>query len=410
MDKNKKRDDILFSEEIIDNLELKKTIKIPVVNRISNINIQWMDTREKNINQTLFYLNDIKNKIESLDENVWIRIRKYINIYESPSENYQQQYTRQKKHNPISRAYYKLKEILIDFKINCNCNSFHIAESPGGFIQAVIEYKNKKYCFNDKNKCYTVSLEKNNYDIPSYHNSIINNIFVKILNKSINDSFNGDVTNIKNMMIMIEYFKKNNIQLSFITADGGINDSDNFNDKEINHINLIFSEIVLGLSVLENNGTFVIKIFDIYTKSMKHIIYLLSYLFESVYITKPLTSRCTNSEKYIVCNKFKKERFCPISNTLFKVCIDINDNNGVIYSLFDCIPNSIFNMLYQYNEYISKIQAYYITQTLDFIKYIECYFPLYKNDPSYLYNYSFFTIGFNKKKKLLNKKWNEKYG
>ena len=53
-------------------------------------------------------------------------------------------------------------------------------------------------------------------------------------------------------------------------------------------------------------GDFIVKIFDIFTKSTCDILYILSSLYKQVYITKPYTSRLANSEKYIVCRGFKK--------------------------------------------------------------------------------------------------------
>ena len=53
------------------------------------------------------------------------------------------------------------------------------------------------------------------------------------------------------------------------------------------------------------NGTFILKIFDMFSKSTQDYIYLLSLFYNKVYIFKPQTSRLANSEKYIVCKDFK---------------------------------------------------------------------------------------------------------
>ena len=53
------------------------------------------------------------------------------------------------------------------------------------------------------------------------------------------------------------------------------------------------------------NGHFIMKIFDIFTKTTVDIIYILSSLYKQVFIVKPYTSRLANSEKYIVCKYFK---------------------------------------------------------------------------------------------------------
>ena len=47
-------------------------------------------------------------------------------------------------------------------------------------------------------------------------------------------------------------------------------------------------------------GTFVLKIFDIFTEPTIDFLYLLSSLYKNVFIMKPETSRIANSEKYII--------------------------------------------------------------------------------------------------------------
>ena len=55
----------------------------------------------------------------------------------------------------------------------------------------------------------------------------------------------------------------------------------------------------------KQGGHFILKVFDIFHQSSVELIYLLSCFYERVYIIKPHTSRHANSEKYIVCKKFK---------------------------------------------------------------------------------------------------------
>ena len=57
-----------------------------------------------------------KNKIETVDQKDWARIRKYTNIYESPIKGVYKK--------PISRAFYKLWELL--FHIYINIEKIHV--------------------------------------------------------------------------------------------------------------------------------------------------------------------------------------------------------------------------------------------------------------------------------------------
>jgi len=59
------------------------------------------------------------------------------------------------------------------------------------------------------------------------------------------------------------------------------------------------------MALQKKGGSFVLKIFDTFSYCSIQLIYLLSYLYEDVCITKPLPSRPANSEKYIICNNFR---------------------------------------------------------------------------------------------------------
>lgn len=84
---------------------------------------------------------------------------------------------------------------------------------------------------------------------------------------------------------------------------------------------------VLGISVdsrllAKSNavgGTFVCKFFDIHEEFTANIVWLLYQLFEGICITKPLSSRPANSERYIVCKDLQVEKPVEIINTLMMV-------------------------------------------------------------------------------------------
>ena len=185
---------------------------------------------------------------------------------------------------------------------------------------------------------------------------------------------NGDITDLSVLLKL--YSKLKNEKISFITADGGIPDKSLFNKKEILHINLIICEIFLGLLVLEESGSFILKVFDLFLDSTVSMLYLLSYLFETVSITKPLTSRSTNSEKYIVCKGYHKNLFTTtIKNNLIKI---ISKNKGIlvyldtvdilkIETIFEDIDPEFVNSIKMYNQMYTENQISNISYTLDYI-------------------------------------------
>ena len=51
-------------------------------------------------------------------------------------------------------------------------------------------------------------------------------------------------------------------------------------------------------------GHFVIKFFETFTESSIKLIEILSQFYKNIFIYKPLTSRSSNSEKYVICESF----------------------------------------------------------------------------------------------------------
>lgn len=304
-----------------------------------------------------------KNKIGKIDSQTWLFARKLVNVYEYPRIKTEYCISRGIVRTPVSRAYYKLWEILHDFKVNCDGDSLHLAESPGGFIQSTVDYRNTKYLRNSFNS-YAVSLNSptGNFEVPKFHRDIYKTKNVKIFDFGEGE---GDITKLSTFYNIQRALKGKKIRL--VTADGGINDKGNFDNKEINHVNLIFSELIQAVFVLEEGGTFIVKIFDIFSNSTVNIIYLLTYLFATVRITKPLTSRSTNSEKYVVCSGFNAKKCYSIRNKLFKLLYCINYCDGIVESLFEIKSKQFIEKILKFNRDCIKTQGESIEKILAYI-------------------------------------------
>ena len=90
------------------------------------------------------YLYEIKGKITDIDK-AWDIYKKYTNPYEYIHTNTPQTKRPISKYKPLSRSYFKMIEILHTFSIVFpnSIKSFHLAEGPGGFIEALLyERKN----------------------------------------------------------------------------------------------------------------------------------------------------------------------------------------------------------------------------------------------------------------------------
>ena len=128
-------------------------------------------------------LNKQKNKIDiiyNVNSSLWDEIKKFSNEYEFIYTNSFDNFKNVSNIYPISRSYFKLWEILHDFRINNdeiinyvsntdNGNeddeyiTCHLAEGPGGFIECLYKYI-LKYITNDFSniKIYGSTLISNN--------------------------------------------------------------------------------------------------------------------------------------------------------------------------------------------------------------------------------------------------------
>ena len=80
----------------------------------------------------------------------------------------------------------------------------------------------------------------------------------------------------------------------------------------------------------------IIKLFEIHTDITIKMISILSSIYNKVYITKPLTSRPSNSERYIVCVNFNGLESFDKDNTVIKLFEDLLEriNTNEINNMF----------------------------------------------------------------------------
>tara|TARA_Y100001970_G_scaffold293714_1_gene442576 strand:+ start:5556 stop:6743 length:1188 start_codon:yes stop_codon:yes gene_type:complete len=324
---------------------------------------------EPHINKSLYsYSQIVKNKINDIPTE-WNYNKKYTNIYEFIHTNISPNNDSISKLKPVSRAFYKLIEIINTTNIlqpyeNQNIKSFHLAEAPGGFIEALSYYRQN---YNDS--YYSISLiDNNNKNIPVWKKSnLINN-----KNIIFDDGIDG-TGNLYNEDNFSYFNNKYFSQFDFVTADGGIDFSNDFKSQEYLAFKLILCEIFYALSILKYNGNFILKIYDIFNKTTMQCIYLLSSLFKNIKIFKPKTSRSANSEKYIICQNltYNDEQKIKLIEKFYKILKVYNNMQGNYFI------DSFLNINIQH-YFINKIQEinsilgnYQIKNILTTIKLIE---------------------------------------
>jgi 23S rRNA U2552 (ribose-2'-O)-methylase RlmE/FtsJ len=290
-------------------------------------------------------------------------------------------------YEPLSRSYFKMIEIIHEFLdeynpliYKNNIKTLHLAEGPGGFMEAFINYRNNK---NDL--YYGITLKSTNNNIPGWNKSsyFINknknlNLITGIDNK-------GDLYNINNHYYIMNRLGRNTIDI--ITGDGGFDFSVDYNMQEELAQKLIYSQIIMAFSMLKIGGTFICKLFDTFLDLTQEFIFLLNLFYDKVYIYKPYTSRIANSERYIICKGYK-----GIKTLYLYELIQVLD----LWNDFDNINKTNKDDYYNYNFRNSNCNKRIILKSI-----------LNINDDYYNSNIQLLYRDFKKKIKIINDKFQD---
>ena len=340
--------------------------KIQNNNTIININDIEVSTDYDSLDMCpslVSYLTKSKNKINDLIDQ-WDNIKKNTNTYEFIHTQIPSCKFSISKYKPLSRSYFKMIEILNFFnlikKFDNKINTFHLAEGPGGFIEAIA------YLRKNKNDSYTgITLTTQDNSIPNWNKC--KDIMKKYNNINLEYGIDND-GNILSPNNLRSCFLKYRNKMDLITADGGFDFSVDFNNQEKLATNLIFAEICFAILTQKKGGTFILKYFDIFHKMSIDMLYLLNCFYTTITITKPCTSRVANSEKYIVCENFKFEDTSGYFNTLYKIFSDYDLKSCNITSLIKTdIPCIFINQVTEINYILGQSQIENINSTIDLI-------------------------------------------
>jgi len=308
------------------------------------------------------YLLILKQSIDEYYE-YWDIMKKITNPYEYIHTIVPNHKCSLCKYKPLSRSFFKMIEMINTFDFLNDRNpiqSFHLAEGPGGFIEA-FNYKRK----NPADVYYGMTLINDNSNIPSWKKAshILNSN--KNIKLEYGASKNGDLFLKENLLYCNKKYAK---CMDYITGDGGFDFSSDFNNQEDISFKLILSQVFYALIMQKKGGHFVLKIFDVFKIKTVEVIYLLCNLYENVFIFKPNTSRSANSEKYIICRNYKNNNKRIISNIIENFDILINQVE-TIHSLFNIHFNQLFiTKLQEINAIYGQQQLENIKNTLGLIR------------------------------------------
>ena len=308
------------------------------------------------------------DKLENIDN--WDKMKKIGNPYELIYTSYNKKRKNDSisSYIPISRSYFKLWEIFYNFELFKDFQNdqpfifSHLAEGPGGFMEASYNYMKKN---NKKNNYYYgITLKPHNEYVPDWNK--IKKIFDNDKKVQI------DYGNLYIYDDVLKYVKKfEEKKAHFVTADGGFDYSNDFNGQELNSCQIIYSEIAIALNVLRKNGCFVVKVFDLFSITSCQFLAILTSHFRVVNIYKPETSRPANSEKYLVCQDFldnistqQKYNYLLIIKLWNELQNQLSlKNSSFIFQSIN-VHSQLIHLIAEYNELYVKKQLHYLDNTI----------------------------------------------
>jgi len=170
------------------------------------------------------YLNIVKQQINQYILK-WDIYKKYTNTYEYIHSNIPNTKSSVCKYKPLSRSFFKMFELCkthdILNNLPINCETFHIAEGPGGFIEAILYLRNNK-----DDIYYGMTLQDDNPNVPGWKKS---NHFLKMNTNVILENGIDDTGNLLNKENLIYCYEKYKGTIDVVTGDGGFDFSLDFN-------------------------------------------------------------------------------------------------------------------------------------------------------------------------------------
>lgn len=342
------------------------SIKFSICGSKNNDCHKLPDLNNIQFHTTINDLNAIKSKIDKIGEKDWDYFKKKCNPFECVTTN-----GGVANYVPISRAYFKMLEIVTIFKdvfkgINQKeqFTTLHLAEGPGGFMECI---NNMLVDMNYSNyKMYGMTLLKEDKSIPAWKKTsyfLEYNKHIEILKGK---DGTGDLYNIDNVYDIMNHMKT---KATIITGDGGFDFSNDFNQQESMSFPLLYCQSLTALLCQKKGGVFILKCFDTYQTKTLQLLYLLHKCYKSLYFVKPHTSRPANSEKYLVCVDFLDN---ISEREIYKLLMDIPKigsimNNNLEILKYNTSDITFYNSINIINRIMFARQKEFINTTLDII-------------------------------------------
>jgi 23S rRNA U2552 (ribose-2'-O)-methylase RlmE/FtsJ len=314
-------------------------------------------------------LTQSKLEVEKYEKaHIWELAKKMVNPYEFI-------HTQDESHfhsslcilRPLSRSFFKMIEMLYVFnffeilpKQIPKLRSAHVAEGPGGFIEAFYER-----CDREKRLIASVlamTLKPTTNNVPGWRRA---NHFLqkhREIKLHYGTDGTGDIYRKENQASFIEQSKPG---VHLFTADGGFDFSIDYEEQEKQVYHLLVCSACIGLQVLNQGGCFVLKLFDIGSIHTRILVCLLARCFREWMLYKPATSRPCNSERYFLGKGYRGQNSAILQMLQTLQTQSAQQKYPISTSFFTESENSYLESQYQQQL---EIQKKFLKRGLSYIK------------------------------------------
>lgn len=300
-----------------------------------------------------------KEEIRDLDkEHKWELAKKMVNPYElvythdddrlPPSLSLE---------FPLSRSFFKMVEILnvsgffeTTVKLVNNIRSVHVAEGPGGFIQAL--YNRAALRSKTIAASFAMTLKPNNPHVPGWKKATQFLQKHKQVKIHYGADGTGDIYNVANQESFIQFSSP---KVHLFTADGGFDFSVDYALQEQHVFHLLICSITVGLRTLAKGGQFILKIFDCTSPNTKTLILILSRCFADWTLYKPAMTRPCNSERYFIGRDFRGSN----ADSILKSLLEIQECSAK--AMYPILPKEYLSEIPFLDKHIESTTALQVT-------------------------------------------------
>lgn len=252
----------------------------------------------------------------------------------------------------INQDFYKLWEILHMFDLTDakTIVSSHYGSGDGSFIQSLLYFREMYH--GGKSDKYNICKDK---EIDKLKDNL-NDDFIKYYNKDKAKRVN---------------ITDKTIQSDFVT----ISCTGNWkyrNLKEQDTLKVFIHQLLNAIRSQKNKGSLVCQIYETYGVVTNKILYMLSELYNDIYLIKPFTGEAVSSEKFIICKEFnstKQNLAIKQLNILLNI-INKNDGKDYIVNIFPefDLPLEYIEIIRKFSTDFSNRQLIIVNKIVDFIK------------------------------------------